>query len=141
MDTDEFYLRPCKQLPSPTNDRQAPQIPMGQHLGAQSWSQSHLDQASRESTPSIGYDDADDEASEFEPGLSVDAAQYTIPESPEEIAARHLKDKEKEVGMVTPKQGPLRLLDLPVDILKLIFKEVPPSLKFSTRWPSDCSHR
>lgn len=35
-----------------------------------------------------------------------------------------LKDKEKEWTTVAEKKGPLRLLDLPMDVLKEIVKEV-----------------
>lgn len=35
-----------------------------------------------------------------------------------------LKDKEKEWTAVVEKKGPLRLLDLPMDVLKEIVKEV-----------------
>lgn len=37
-----------------------------------------------------------------------------------------LKDKEKEWTAVAEKKGPLRLLDLPMDVLKEIVKEVSP---------------
>jgi hypothetical protein len=37
-----------------------------------------------------------------------------------------LKDKEQEWSAVVKKQGPLRLLDLPLDVLKEIVKEVSP---------------
>lgn len=39
-----------------------------------------------------------------------------------------LKDKEQEWTAVAEKQGPLQLLDLPVDILKEIVKEVSPTV-------------
>ena len=44
-----------------------------------------------------------------------------------------LKDKEQEWTAVVKKQGPLQLLDLPLDVLKEIVKEVSPGLLRSSR--------
>lgn len=44
-----------------------------------------------------------------------------------------LKDKEREWTAVAERKGPLRLLDLPMDVLKEIVKEVPPFLALLSR--------
>ncbi|TKA61921.1 hypothetical protein B0A49_09337 [Cryomyces minteri] len=46
------------------------------------------------------------------------------PLSPKAVMSRLLKGKDKEWAAVVEKKGPLQLLDLPVDVLKEIIKEV-----------------
>jgi len=128
MDADEPYLRPCKQLPSPTNDRQASHMPMGQHLGIQSSSQGHVDQDSRDTSPAVDEGDSEDEAFEFQQGFSNDASDHATLQSSEDNTVQLLKGKDTERIVIAQRNGPLRLLDLPLDILKLILKEVCPSL-------------
>ncbi|KAK5248181.1 hypothetical protein LTR16_006547, partial [Cryomyces antarcticus] len=48
----------------------------------------------------------------------------TTPLSPKTIMSRLLKGKDKEWAAVVEKKRPLQLLDLPVDVLKEIIKEV-----------------
>lgn len=54
---------------------------------------------------------------EATPGPSSESSQA-------ELLSKLLHGKEKEWAAVAEKQGPLQLLDLPVDILKEIVKEV-----------------
>ena len=96
-------------------------MPMGQHLGMQSSSQGHVD---HEHPPSIGLEDTEDEDFDFEEGSSKDGFEHMVQESSEEKVARLLKGKEKDWAAVAHKKGPLQLLDLPLDILKIILKEV-----------------
>jgi len=126
MDSDEPFLRPCKQLPSPTNDRHNSYMSMGQHIGIQSLSQGLIDHKSRESSqePSTGLEHTDDETSQYDQDFTVDASEYAGFETSEEKVARLLKGKEKDWAATVKKGGPLRLLDLPLDILKVILKEV-----------------
>lgn len=128
MDSEEPYLRPCKQLPSPSNDRQASILSMGQHLGTQSSSQGLFGQDSRESSqePSSSHEDLEDNTSHSEEELSIDKSAHGTSESPIEKMARHLKGKERDWAIATKKEGPLQLLDLPLDVLKIILKEVSP---------------
>jgi len=99
---------------------------MGQHLGTQSLSQGLIDHRSRESSqePSTGLEDTDDESSQFDQDVTVDTSEHARYKTSEEKVARLLKGKEKDWAAAATKEGPLRLLDLPLDILKIIFKEV-----------------
>lgn len=135
MDTDEPFLRPCKQLPSPTIDRHNLHVSMGQHLGTQSLSQGLIDQRGHESSqnPSKGIEDMDDESSPLDEHVTYKPFEHAGYETSEEKVARLLKGKEKNWAAAAEKEGPLQLLDLPLDILKIILKEV------SASWtePSD----
>ncbi len=126
MDTDEPFLRPCKQLPSPTIDRHNLHVLMGQHLGTQSLSQGLIDHRGRGSSqePSTGIEDMDDESSPCDQDVTVKLTEHTAYETSEEKVARLLKGKEKDWAAGAEKEGPLQLLDLPLDILKIIIKEV-----------------
>lgn len=55
---------------------------------------------------------------------SLEAGILKIPPKPTGKMAQLLKDKEKEWAAAIEKKGPLQLLDLPVDVLKEIIKEV-----------------
>lgn len=123
MDSDERFLRPCKQLPSPTSDRYNSQMSMGQHIGTQSLSQGLVDDRSRESLqePSAGPEDTDDEIYQSDQEVTVAAPEQRITE---ERVAKYFKGKEENWTAIANKAGPLRLLDLPLDILKIILKNV-----------------
>lgn len=58
----------------------------------------------------------------------MDADAGDKPGKPDELARRKisklLKDKEQEWTQIVQKKGPLQLLDLPLDVLKEIVKEV-----------------
>lgn len=99
---------------------------MGQHLGTQSLSQSLTDHKSRESPQelSTGLEDTDDESSQFDQDVTVSMSEHVGSETSGEKIARLLKGKEKDWATAAKKEGPLQLLDLPLDILKIIFKEV-----------------
>ena len=127
MDSDDSpYLRPCKQLPSPTNDRQISHASMGQHLALQTSSQGQVQQGSRESSlePCKVQDNTEDEASESERDYGKGTSERSFRGIAEEKMARLLKGKEKDWAVAAQKRGPLRLLDLPIDVLKIILKEV-----------------
>ena len=121
MDTDEPHLRPCKQLPSPTNDRQGSFMPMGQHLGIQSSSQGHVD---HESPSNIDLEDTEDEDLDFGEESSKDDFEHVDQESSEAKVARLLKGKDRDWAAAAHRKRPLQLLDLPLDILKIILREV-----------------
>lgn len=106
---------------------------MGQHLGVQSSSQGHVEQDTYDSSPSIGQEDTEDETSELEHGPSKDAPEYATRETSEAKVARLLKGKEKEWAAAAQQRGPLRLLNLPLDILKIILKEVNAAAEYP-RW-------
>ncbi len=120
MDPEESSLRPCKPLPSSTSDRCASQDVMGQHP----------------STPSV-------HPSESTPGMSGPLQKLGLQpdedgeESGDEMEsqackkARLLKGKEKEGPAAVRKEGPVQLLDLPLDILKDVLKEVRKPIKES----------
>lgn len=57
-----------------------------------------------------------------EPSPKPDAGR--CPQKPEHIMTKLLGDKNREWHDLTSRQGPLRLLDLPVDVLNLVVKEV-----------------
>lgn len=137
MDTDEPFLRPCKQLPSPTNDRHISHMSMGQHLSIQSSTQGLVSHRSRESSqePSTDLADTEDEMSQFDQDCLVDASDHATLEASEAKVARLLKGKEKDWAAAANKEGPLRFLDLPLDILKIILKEVSVLVR---KLPSNC---
>lgn len=125
MDSDEPYLRPCKQLPSPTNDRQIPHSPMGQHLGMQS-THVQIDQNSRESSqePSTTLEDNEEDLLQSDTDSGLEIAEHAICETNQKRMTRLLKGKDKEWESRAKRKGPLRLLDLPLDVLKIVLKEV-----------------
>lgn len=77
--------------------------------------------------PSTGLEDTDDELSQFDQDVAVSMSEHAGYEISGEKVARLLKGKERDWAAAAKKEGPLRLLDLPLDILKIIFKEVGPN--------------
>ena len=102
---------------------------MGQHLGVQASNQGQVKPESWDSPRALGQDDAEDEVSEFEHESGNDTSKCPVHETSEGKIARILKGKEKEGVAIVSQRGPLRLLDLPLDILKIIFKEVDSALQ------------
>ncbi len=59
-------------------------------------------------------------------GVSMDSSASTLNASRDQsrpTVSKYLKDKEREWNKVSERNGPLALLELPVDILRLIVKE------------------
>ncbi|KAH8910444.1 hypothetical protein BR93DRAFT_974579 [Coniochaeta sp. PMI_546] len=60
-------------------------------------------------------------------GVSMDSSASTLSASRDQsrtTVSKYLKDKEREWNKVSERNGPLTLLELPVDILRLIVKEI-----------------
>ena len=109
METEEFLLRPCKMLPPPFKDHDALQNRTSPHLGSLSSTQGEMGQGTSG------------------PGKEIDGSYMTEEDGvtlEEDKMSRLHKGKEKELATTVRKEGPLQLLDLPLDILKDIFKEV-----------------
>ena len=127
METSDLpYLRPCKQLPSPTSDRESIHTPMGQQIGIPSWSQDQIEHEDTHSSVNscVEEDDLEDEGSEIEQKTSEDVSDPMNTESLEKKATQLAMGEQAVSAMTTSKNEPMRLLDLPLDILKVIFKEV-----------------
>ena len=109
MESEEFPLRPCKSLPPPFRDLDALQNRASQHLGNPSSGQSDMGQGVSNPAKEIeGNFKAQEDV------MVVQQGNMSVP----------LKDKGNERAALVRKEGPLQLLDLPLDILKDIFKEV-----------------
>lgn len=109
MESEESLLRPCKSLPPPFKDHDAQQNRISPHLGSLSSGQGDMGQGVSNS------------AKEIEGDYS---AQEDFVVKQEGKMSMPLKDKDKEMAAPVRKNGPLQLLDLPLDILKDVFKEV-----------------
>lgn len=108
MESEESLLRPCKSLPPPFKDHDVLQNRTSPHLGSLSTTQGEMGQGNSS------------------PGKEIDGSYMTEEDGvilEEGKASRPYKGNEKELA-TTVKKGPLQLLDLPLDILKDIFKEV-----------------
>ena len=109
MESEESLLRPCKMLPPPFKDHDALQNRASPHLGSHSSTQGEMGQGTSG------------------PGKEIDGSYMTEEDGvilEEDKMSRLHKGKEKELATTVRKEGPLQLLDLPLDILKDIFKEV-----------------
>lgn len=109
MNSEESLLRPCKSLPPLFKDHDAPQNRTSPHLGSVSSTQGEMGQGNSS------------------PGKEIDGSYMTEEDGvilEEDKMSRPHKGKEKDLATTVRKRGPLRLLDLPLDILKDIFKEV-----------------
>ena len=109
MESEESFLRPCKSLPPPIKDHDALQNRTSPNLGSSSSTQGEVVQGNNS------------------PGKEIDGSYMTEEDGvilEEGKVSRPYKGKEKELATTVRKAGPLRLLDLPLDILKDIFKEV-----------------
>ena len=126
MDSEEPCLVRCKQLPSPMSDRQNINSSMGQHLGIQCIQsyRGHVDQCSRESSQEASNisEENQDSVYQSDKELAVNVPECTTSESTQAKVAKLLNGKEKDWAVAA--KNPLRLFDLPIDILKIIFKEV-----------------
>ncbi len=80
-------------------------------------------QASGDMKPSDFSDDSDACQMGTPGSSSSDATRKTSIDAKTKISSL-LKEKEQEWAAVVKKKGPLRLLDLPMDVLKEIVKEV-----------------
>ena len=109
MESEESLLRPCKSLPSPFKDHETLQNRTSPHLGGVSSTQGEMGHGV--GTP----------AKEIEESYM---AQENGEVTQEDKMSRLNKGKEKESAATIRKEGPLQLLDLPLEILKDIFKEV-----------------
>lgn len=109
MESEESLLRPCKSLPPPFKDLDALQNRTSPHLGNTSFTQGEMGQGNSS------------------PGMEIDGSYMTEEDGvilEEGKLSRPYKGKEKELATTVRMGGPLQLLDLPLDILKDIFKEV-----------------
>ena len=111
-DLDEPFLRPCKLLPSSRTDLVAAQLRRDQSLSCMPNDQNEINQETESAGAATqkldrSHDDMVDETV---------TSQVRI--------TKLLKGKEKEWAAAVQKEGPLRLLDLPLDVLKDILKEV-----------------
>lgn len=109
MESEESLLRPCKSLPPPFKDHDALQNRISPYLGSVSSTQGEMGQGF--SSP----------AKENE-GSYVTQEDDVITQE-DEVFRSH-KGKETESAANVRREGPLNLLDLPLDILKDILKEV-----------------
>ena len=73
-------------------------------------------------------------------GLASDSAGKPSLDARTKISSL-LKDKEQEWTAVVEKKGPLQLLDLPMDVLKEIVKEVRPLIPQGRLIPPNCDDR
>ena len=124
MDSDEPHLVRCKQLPSPISDRQTSNPSMGQHLGIQSFP-GQVEQGSRESSlgPSSISEDGHDNHFQLDLETAMAGSRDRMTETTTVKVAKILKGKEKDWALAAQKPS-LKLLDLPLDILKIVFKAV-----------------
>ena len=120
MDSEESLLKPCKSLPPLFRDHDALQNRINPHLGSVSSTQGEMAQDS--STP----------AKDIEEGGYVTHKDGGIQQ--EERTLIQDKAKKPELAVNKKKEGPLNLLDLPLDILKDIFKEVSARSKWRRLW-------
>lgn len=90
-------------------------------LGSFTWSLPIHRQGSAGSSNSH-YTEAQEPATPTEASPKPDHTKYQ--QTPEHIISSLLGDKQHEWNALTSKRGPLRLLDLPVDVLNLVIKEV-----------------
>ncbi|CAF9903020.1 MAG: hypothetical protein ALECFALPRED_000103 [Alectoria fallacina] len=109
MESEESILRPCKSLPPPFRDLDALQNRASPHLGNPSSGQG--DMAPGLSNP----------AKEIEGNFKAQEDVVVVQQGNKSVP---LKGKGHERATLVRKEGPLQLLDLPLDILKDIFKEV-----------------
>ena len=110
MESEESLLKPCKSLPPPFKDLDALHNRMGPHPGCVSFTQAEMDQGF--SNPAKGI---------------VEVGSMTQEDGvirQREKIADHQRGRGREVAANVRKGGPLNLLDLPLDILKDIFKMV-----------------
>ena len=110
MDSEESLLKPCKSLPPLLRDHEALQNRVSPHLGSISSTQGEMTQES--ST----------HAKDIEEGGYVAQKEGGIQQ--EDKNSDLQKAEKPELAANNRKEGPLNLLDLPLDILKDIFKEV-----------------
>ena len=109
MESEESTLRPCKSLPPLFKDLDPLQNRTSPHLGSISSTQGEMDQG----VTGLAKDIVD--------GGSVTQEDGVIRQ--EDIASPQ-RGNEPETAASIRKEGPLNLLNLPLDILKDIFKEV-----------------
>lgn len=109
MESAESLLGSHKSLPPPFKDHDAPQNRMSPHLGGPS--STHGEMAQGISMP----------AKEIEESYVAQDDGVVIQD---DKIAKPFKGKETDSAEPARKKGPLELLDLPLDILKDIFKEV-----------------
>ena len=99
---------------------------MGQNLGLHMSSQGQFDQAifhaSQEAA--TGHEDTEDETDQCDQASEEDLSERSIMEASADSMAKSLRSKEKEWTTPARKEDPLRLLDLPLDLLKLILNQV-----------------
>ncbi len=110
MDSEESLLRPCKSLPPPFRDHDALQNRISPHLGSISSTQGEMIQGA--GTPTR----------EIEEGAYMTQEDGVVGQEDKTLSPQ--KSKEPESAAVPRSKGPLNLLELPLDILKDIFKEV-----------------
>ena len=109
MESAESLLGSHKSLPPPFKGHDAPQNRMGPHLGSPS--STHGEMAQGISMP----------AKEIEESHGAQDDGVVVQD---DNIAKHFEDEETASAEVARRKGPLELLDLPLDILKDIFKEV-----------------
>ena len=110
MDSEESLLKPCKSLPPLFRDHDALQNRIFPHLGSFCPTQGEMTQDA-----SILAKDIEEEGH---------ATQKDGGTQQEDKISGPQKAKKPESAVNNRKEGPLKLLDLPLDILKDIFKEV-----------------
>ena len=116
MDSEESPLRPCKSLPLSFKDLDSLQNRISPHPGGISSTQGEMEQG------------VSGPAKDLVDGGSVKQEDGVIRQ--EDGIASPQRGNESETAASVRKEGPLNLLNLPLDILKDIFKEV--SAKGST---------
>ena len=109
MEHEESLLKPCKSLPPPFKDHDALQNRISPHPGSVSSMQGEMGQE-------VGNPAKETEGSYMAQEDGAVAQEYRM--------SRPHKGKEIESTATVRRKGPLQLLDLPLDILKDIFKEV-----------------
>ena len=109
MESAESLLGSHKSLPPPFKSHDAPQNRMSPHLGSPS--STHGEMAQGMSMPAK---ETDESYVAQDDGVVVQGDNIAKP----------FKDEETASAEVARTKGPLELLDLPLDILKDIFKEV-----------------
>lgn len=110
MESEESLLRPCKSLPPSFKDLDALQNRPTPHPGSVSSTQGEVDQA------------VTSPAKDVIEGVSVTQEDGVVGQ--EDRITGPQKGKKSELAANTRREGPLNLLDLPLDVLKDIFKEV-----------------
>ena len=126
MDPEESLLRPCKSLPPPLKDHDALQNRTSPHLGSISSTQVEMAPGANASAKDIE-------------GSSV--AQEDDKVKQEIELSMPPKGNETESAATMRKKGPLQLLDLPLDILKDIFKEVGAGKEYTSRLCANSTSR